>query len=73
MTQAERIIQKFGGTAALARALGHNYPTTVQAWKSSGTIPFKHHQQIFDVASQSGIDLSASDFMVIDTAQESAA
>ncbi len=34
-----RLVQSFGGTSAMARALGHAHPSTVQGWKERGAIP----------------------------------
>lgn len=61
MTQAETIIERFGGTRALARALCKP-PTTVQSWKDSGLIPSKHHEHLMQVAREKGVDLRPDDF-----------
>lgn len=61
MTQAERIIERFGGTSALATALG--FPkTTVQTWKDSGFIPAKHHQSVLEAGRALEEPLSPADF-----------
>lgn len=39
MTVSERVIQRFGGIAALARCLGHKNRSTVQGWSDRGSIP----------------------------------
>ena len=62
MTQAEHIIDKFGSMAALAAALGHRHPTTVQGWKQRGFIPARRHQEVLDAAKQHGIELAPDDF-----------
>lgn len=73
-TQAQRIIDKFGGLAALARALGHANPTTVQGWKERGVIPPKHHQAVWNAAKSAGIPIAITDFVAIDmTGSEAAA
>lgn len=46
MSQATYIIDRFGGVTALARALGHRWPSTVQEWKRSGFIPPRHYEAI---------------------------
>ena len=62
MTQAQYIIDRFGGNSALARALGHKFPSTVQRWKDSGFIPSRHHQAVLDAARVRGIELTPDDF-----------
>ena len=61
-SQAERIIDKFGGISALARALGHKHPTTVQGWKDRKFIPARHQTEVLKRARELGIDLVADDF-----------
>jgi len=63
MTQAEHIISKFGGLTALAKALGHKHPSTVQGWKSRGFIPPRHYPAIRNAAERLGQELSANDFV----------
>ena len=62
MTQAERIIGKFGGLTALSRELGHRHCTTVQGWKERGLIPTQYHLPIIEKAREHGIDLTPADF-----------
>ena len=62
MTQTERIISRFGGMTALARALGHRHPTTVQGWKVRGYVPAHRQQEVLDAAHRVGIPLGPSDF-----------
>ena len=62
MTQAERIIDRFGTMAALARALGHRHPTTVQGWKQRGFIPSHRHQEVIEAGRREGVGLTPSDF-----------
>lgn len=64
-TQAERIINKFGGINAMARALGHKNASTVQGWKDRGTIPAKQHQPVWEAAQARGIEISLSDFAAV--------
>jgi hypothetical protein len=65
MTQADRIIQKFGTVTRLARALGHPHATTVQAWKKRGFIPQRQHEAVYEAAKRECIPLEPSDFSVI--------
>jgi D-beta-D-heptose 7-phosphate kinase/D-beta-D-heptose 1-phosphate adenosyltransferase len=62
MTPAQRIIARFGGVTALARALGQRNPTTVQGWKQRGLIPARRQQQVLDAAQALGISLTPRDF-----------
>lgn len=65
MTQADRIIGKFEGVRALATALGHKHPTTVQGWKDRGVIPSRQHQAIWDAAQRTGVELELRDFAAV--------
>lgn len=62
MNAVDRIVEKFGGITAMARALGHRHPTTVQGWKARGVIPARRQQQVLDAARANGIALSPGDF-----------
>lgn len=62
MNPAKRIITKFGGQSALARAI-ERPQSTVQYWARSGTIPTKWHQVIIAAASKASIDIAPSDFV----------
>lgn len=62
MTQAERIIGRFGGINALSRALGHRNPTTVQGWKDRGYVPANRQQEVLDLARNLGIAIAPEDF-----------
>jgi hypothetical protein len=61
MSLAHKIIGRFGGTHATARALGIP-PTTVQSWKDSGTIPARHHQRILEKSRALETPLTPDDF-----------
>lgn len=61
MKTAELIIERFGGTRALARVLGKP-PTTVQSWKDAGHIPAKHQGDVLAAATANGIPLTPADF-----------
>ena len=62
MSQAEIIIERFGGITALARALGHEHPSTVQGWRDRGIIPARRQAELLGLAKTTGIDLSPNDF-----------
>lgn len=61
--QAERIISKFGGLTALARALRHKHPTTVQGWKERGFIPAWQMPGVMAAAKELGIELTLEDIL----------
>lgn len=50
-------IQAFGGTSALARALGHKNPTTVDGWRKAGRFPAWRHAEIQGAADRLKIAL----------------
>ena len=62
MSISENIIKKFGGLSALAKALGHSHPTTVQGWRDRGGIPARRQPDVLAKARELGIDLSPADF-----------
>lgn len=62
----ERIVERFGGVNAMARALEHKFPTTVQSWKTKGFIPVRRHQEVWSAAQRLGIDLKPEDFLFFD-------
>ena len=62
-TPAVSIIAKFGGMSALARALGHRNPTTVQGWKQRGFVPARRQGEVLEAARTQGIDLSPAEFL----------
>lgn len=61
MASAAVIIDKFGGTRAMASAL-ELPPSTVQSWKVSGFIPARHQTKVLETARGLGLDLRPSDF-----------
>ena len=63
MNTAEPIIAKFGGLSAMAAALGHRNPSTVQGWKERGIIPARQQPLVLQAARRLGIDLSPADFI----------
>lgn len=56
MTVAETVIQRFGGIASLARALGHSHRSTVQGWSKSGRIPIDNWPDVERVALTNGCE-----------------
>jgi hypothetical protein len=58
---AEDIINKFGGTSALARRLDLN-TSTVDSWRGSNSIPKWRQDDILEAALSAGIALSTDDF-----------
>lgn len=64
---AHRIIDKFGGVAALAAALKEAGTTiygrqTVMHWKTVGHIPAQRHADVLRAARQKGVELAPEDF-----------
>lgn len=65
MSQAKRIIEKFGSMSKLAQALGHRNVTTVQGWAERGYIPPRKHQSVWVAAKANGIEIELSDFAAV--------
>lgn len=59
----DNIIGKFGGVSALAKALGHRHPSTVQGWKAKGIIPPRRYIEILVAAREHGVDVKPEDFV----------
>ena len=57
MSNIEKIINSFGGMTAMARALGHKHPTTIQGWKVANHIPHWRYAEIEQAANSNGIDI----------------
>lgn len=51
------IIDRFGGLSAMAKALEHKHPTTVQGWKKSGKIPSWRIHEVMKAAEANNIKL----------------
>jgi hypothetical protein len=64
---AQHVIDKFGGSSALARLLGKG-PSTVQYWAKTGIIPSKWHSAILALAQENNTDLSPGDFVDLPSA-----
>ncbi|HEB80222.1 MAG TPA: bifunctional diguanylate cyclase/phosphodiesterase, partial [Rhodospirillales bacterium] len=67
------LMKKFGGMSAMARALGHKYPTTVQGWKDSGAIPHWRFASVIAAAKAHGVELSKEELAHLGQGQEAAA
>jgi len=63
MDTVSEIIGRFGGLHAMARALGHRYPTTIQGWKQRGVIPARQQRAVLEAAKAAGIHLSAAEIV----------
>jgi hypothetical protein len=60
-SRAAEIVQKLGGTRALAAAL--DLPvSTVQSWKTAGVIPARHQEAVLRAAMTLTVALSPDDF-----------
>lgn len=73
-TAVARIIDAFGGLTGLAKALGHNNPTTVQGWKDRGTIPSRQIPEVIEAGRrlEKPVILAPADFFDIPDAPEQA-
>ena len=45
----------------MTRALGHRYPTTIQAWRDRGVIPNWRQHEILEAARREGVDIGPDD------------
>lgn len=61
MTQAERIIAKFGTQERLAEALGCRQ-SVIAGWKKRGFVPAQKQSQVLEAAKKSDVDLRPDDF-----------
>lgn len=62
MNTAATVIQKFGGSAKLAKLTGKGQ-STFSYWLKKGTIPVKWQTTLLELAKKNGIELYPSDFM----------
>lgn len=66
-SQADRIINLFGGVRALsARAEAHGRtlpPTTISGWRNSGLIPSEYQQFLLEIAYADGLTIYSTDFL----------
>lgn len=63
MSQAEIIIERFGGITALSQALGHKHPSTVQGWRDRGIIPVRRQAELLKLAKRMEIPLSPEELI----------
>ncbi|WP_176086913.1 hypothetical protein [Martelella sp. HB161492] len=67
MNTAEKIIARFGGLTATARALSDpkkEFPvSTVQGWKIRGRIPERYWRQLVSASEQFAAPLGLEDFL----------
>lgn len=61
MNAVERIVQRFGGTRAMARALGVN-ASNVDRWRHLGRIPAKRQPLILELGQALDPPLQPADF-----------
>lgn len=61
-TYVDRIIDRFGGLSATARALGHQNPTTVQGWKERGVIPARQQAKVIEAGRNLQRPITPADF-----------
>ena len=68
MTVAAKIIERFGGTRAMARLLGKP-PSTIQSWKEGGFIPAHHQSDVLRAAREADVGLAPEDFFEIEAGE----
>lgn len=61
ITTIPALIEEFGGLIAMAKALGHNHPTTIQAWRDRGVIPKWRQHEILEAAKREGLEVGPHD------------
>ena len=69
MSYAAKIIQAFGGSRKMGRALSvepRHYPaTTIQSWKDAGLIPAQHHHWVLQRSREMNIGIEPKDFFEV--------
>lgn len=61
MNPAQKILDRFGGLNAAARALGLPV-STVQHWGITGFVPARRQPLVLEKARELGVDIKAEDF-----------
>ncbi len=61
--EVREIIEKFGGVRPMAVALGHNNPTTVQAWAKNRHIPHWRRHEILVAARKKRLGITENDLV----------
>ena len=56
-----KIIDKFGGIRPMATALGHKYPSTVQAWAENKKIPRWRYHEVVKAAKTRRLKITEAD------------
>ena len=72
MTQAERVIGKFGTQERLAEALGCRQ-SVIAGWKKRGFVPAQQQERVLEAAKKNNIDLRPDDFFDSESAANEAA
>lgn len=65
MRTASAIIEKLGGTSAVASALNRT-PSTISSWKEVNYIPEWWHDRLVKFAKKRGLSISTIDFPTAD-------
>ncbi len=63
ISQADHVINKFGGINATARACGHKNASTVQGWKERGRIPQDRWPEVLEAARRTEVPITLDDFV----------
>ncbi|WP_425291303.1 carph-isopro domain-containing protein [Cohaesibacter gelatinilyticus] len=58
MKNVRNIVERFGGLSAMARALGHKHPTTIQGWRDKDRIPHWRWDEVKKAARRKKIKIS---------------
>lgn len=61
-TQAELVLERFGGYAAMSEATGFS-EQTIRNWIRAGTIPQKHHLDLLKAAQRRSVQLLPHDLV----------
>jgi len=72
MNAAKKVVEKFGGPAALSKLIGKGQ-STVAYWQKKGTIPTKWQPQLMLLAASNGVSLFAEDFLATENTPEEVA
>lgn len=70
MSYVDRIVEEFGGVRAMAATLGRA-ASTVQSWKTRGSIPDVNKPEVLNAAELAGLPLAPADFFPTDVTARS--
>lgn len=70
MTYVDKIVERLGGTRRMARITGYP-PSTIQSWKTAGSIPDRHKLVVSDRARLAGVIFTPADFYPTTIAESS--